>query len=102
MKLLGFTVNLVELTQKLSDEHNHDEEKRHYADISNDRLDAGFDQLDMSMEKIVNETHLNFFEILTILEMMATKVRRNNIDQYLLETVTRFQEMLNKEDQDGR
>ena len=54
------------------------------------------------MEKIINETHLNFFEVLTILEMMATKVRRNNIDQYLLETVTRFQEMLNKEDEDGR
>lgn len=91
----------VELILNLS-EHNHDEEKRHYVDISNDRLDSGFDQLDTAMEKIINETHLNFFEVLTILEMMATKVRRNNIDQYLLETVTRFQEMLNKEDEDGR
>ncbi len=90
---MGMTLNL--------SEHNHDEE-RHYVEISNDRLDKGFDQLDYAMEKIINETKLNFFEILTILEMMATKVRRNNIDQYLLETVTRFQEMLNKEDEDGR
>jgi hypothetical protein len=72
----------------------------HYADISNDRLDKGFDMLDEVMEKIFNEHHLNFFEGLTVLSMMETKLKRNNIDQYLLETVTRFQENINKEDEE--
>jgi len=70
--------------------------------INNDKIDAGFNELDMAMEKIVNEHKLNFYEVLSILAMMDTKVKQNNISQYLLETVTRFQELLNKEDEDGR
>ena len=70
--------------------------------INNDKIDAGFNELDIAMEKIVNEHKLNFYEVLSILAMMDTKVKQNNISQYLLETVTKFQELLNKEDQDGR
>ena len=70
--------------------------------INNDKIELGFDELDIAMEKIVNEHKLNFYEILSILEIMATKVRHNNQSQYLMETVTMFQELLNKEDQDGR
>ena len=70
--------------------------------INNDKVEVGFNELDMAMEKIVNEHKLNFYEILSILAMMDTKVKQNNISQYLLETVTKFQELLNKEDQDGR
>ena len=70
--------------------------------INNDKIDAGFNELDTAMEKIVNEHKLNFYEVLSILAMMDTKVKQNNISQYLLETVTKFQELLNKEDQDGR
>ena len=70
--------------------------------INNDKIDAGFNELDMALEKIVNEHKLNFYEVLSILAMMDTKVKQNNISQYLLETVTKFQELLNKEDQDGR
>ena len=70
--------------------------------INNDKVELGFNELDMAMEKIVNEHKLNFYEVLSILAMMDTKVKQNNISQYLLETVTKFQELLNKEDQDGR
>tara|TARA_R110000782_G_scaffold190384_1_gene280272 strand:+ start:234 stop:458 length:225 start_codon:yes stop_codon:yes gene_type:complete len=70
--------------------------------INNDKVEVGFNELDMAMEKIVNEHKLNFYEVLSILAMMDTKVKQNNISQYLLETVTKFQELLNKEDQDGR
>ena len=70
--------------------------------IDNDKVEVGFNELDMAMEKIVNEHKLNFYEVLSILAMMDTKVKQNNISQYLLETVTKFQELLNKEDQDGR
>ncbi len=70
--------------------------------INNDKIEVGFDELDMAMEKIVNEHKLNFYEVLSILAMMDTKIKQNNISQYLLETVTKFQELLNKEDQDGR
>ena len=70
--------------------------------INNDKIELGFDELDIAMEKIVNEHKLNFYEVLSILAMMDTKVKQNNISQYLLETVTKFQELLNKEDQDGR
>ncbi len=70
--------------------------------INNDKIEVGFNELDMAMEKIVNEHKLNFYEVLSILAMMDTKVKQNNISQYLLETVTKFQELLNKEDQDGR
>jgi len=66
---------------------------------NNDKINVGFDLLDSAMEKIVNEHKLNFYEILTILAMMDTKVKQNNITQYLLETVTRFQEMTNREDE---
>jgi len=69
---------------------------------NNDRINIGFDLLDSAMEKIVNEHKLNFYEILTILAMMDTKVKQNNITQYLLETVTRFQEQTNKEDEQLR
>jgi len=65
---------------------------------NNDRINIGFDLLDSAMEKIVNEHKLNFYEILTILAMMDTKVKQNNITQYLLETVTRFQEQTNNEE----
>ena len=70
--------------------------------VNNDRITEGFDLLDSAMEKIVNEHHLNFYEILTILAMMDSKVKQNNTTQYLLETVTRFQEQTNKEDQELR
>ena len=70
--------------------------------INNDKINVGFDLLDSAMEKIVNEHKLNFYEILTILAMMDTKVKQNNITQYLLETVTRFQEQTNKEDEELR
>jgi hypothetical protein len=70
--------------------------------INNDKIEVGFNELDTAMEKIVNEHKLNFYEVLSILAMMDTKVKQNNISQYLLETVTKFQELLNKEDQDGR
>ena len=70
--------------------------------INNDKIEVGFNELDIAMEKIVNEHKLNFYEVLSILAMMDTKVKQNNISQYLLETVTKFQELLNKEDQDGR
>ncbi len=70
--------------------------------INNDKVEVGFNELDMAMEKIVNEHKLNFYEVLSILAMMDTKVKQNNISQYLLETVTKFQELLNKENQDGR
>ena len=70
--------------------------------INNDKVELGFNELDIAMEKIVNEHKLNFYEVLSILAMMDTKVKQNNISQYLLETVTKFQEILNKEDQDGR
>ena len=70
--------------------------------INNDKIEVGFNELDTAMDKIVNEHKLNFYEVLSILAMMDTKVKQNNISQYLLETVTKFQELLNKEDQDGR
>lgn len=70
--------------------------------IDNDKIDVGFNELDIAMEKIINEHKLNFYEVLSILAMMDTKVKQNNISQYLLETVTRFQELLNREDEDGR
>jgi len=70
--------------------------------INNDKINVGFDLLDSAMEKIVNEHKLNFYEIITILAMIDTKVKQNNITQYLLETVTRFQEQTNKEDEQLR
>ena len=70
--------------------------------IDNEKIDVGFNELDIAMEKIINEHKLNFYEVLSVLAMMDTKVKQNNISQYLLETVTKFQELLNKEDQDGR
>ena len=53
------------------------------------------------MGKAINEHKLNFFEVLTVLSMLDTKIKQNNISQYLLETVTRFQETINKEDEKG-
>ncbi len=78
------------------------ETAKHYIDMSNERIDRGFDVLDKAMCEIMNELHLNVFEAYTVLSMMETKIRRNNIDQYLLETVTRFQEKLNEDDEKGR
>ena len=70
--------------------------------INNDKINIGFDLIDEAMAKAVNEHKLNFYEILTILAMMDAKVKQNNISQYLIETVTRFQEQTNKEDQELR
>jgi hypothetical protein len=70
--------------------------------VDNDKISIGFDIIDKAMEKAVNTHKLNFYEILTILAMMDSKVKQNNITQYLLETVTRFQERANKEDEELR
>jgi hypothetical protein len=66
--------------------------------VNNDKINIGYDILDEAMSKIVNDHKLNYYEILTIIAMMDTKVKQNNISQYLIETVTRFQEQSNKED----
>ena len=79
------------------------EEQDIMPDIVNiDKINIGYDLLDSAMEEIINEHHLNYFEILTILAMMDSKVKQKNISQYLIETVTRFQEKFNKEDQELR
>ena len=70
--------------------------------VNNDKINIGFDLIDDAMAKVVNEHHLNFYEILTILAMMDAKVKQNNISQYLIETVTRFQQQSNKEDKELR
>ena len=67
--------------------------------INNDKISIGFDILDEAMNDMVNKHKLNFYEVLTVLAMMDTKVKQNNISQYLMETVTRFQENINKEDE---
>jgi hypothetical protein len=79
-----------------------EDSKKHYIDINNDKIDKAFDILDDTMGVIFNEHKLNYFEAQTVLSMMSKKIERNNIDQYLLETVTRFQEKINEEDEDGR
>lgn len=66
--------------------------------IDDNKINIGFDELDTAMEKIVNIHKLNMFEVLTILAMMDMKVKQSNINQYLLETVTRFQKDVNNED----
>jgi hypothetical protein len=70
--------------------------------VDNDKINTAFDILDDAMEEIVNKHKLNFYEILTILAMMDSKIKQNNTTQYLLETVTRFQEQTNKDDEDLR
>jgi hypothetical protein len=70
--------------------------------INNDKINIGFDLIDEAMENMVNTHKLNFYEVLTVLAMMDTKVKQNNISQYLIETVTRFQEQVNKEDEELR
>ena len=70
--------------------------------IDDNKVNIVFDELDRAMETIVNVHKLNMFEVLTILAMMDMKVKQSNIDQYLLETVTRFQEKLNEADERGR
>ena len=73
-----------------------------YAEIDNERIDEAFNILDNAMEKIFNDLHLNYYEILTVLSMMDAKVKQNHISQYILETVTRFQERMNEEDEKGK
>ena len=70
--------------------------------INNDKINVGFDILDEAMNNMINTHKLNFYEVLTVLAMMDTKVKQNNISQYLIETVTRFQEQANKEDEELR
>ena len=70
--------------------------------INNDKINVGFDILDEAMNNMINTHKLNFYEVLTVLAMMDTKVKQNNISQYLMETVTRFQEQANKEDEELR
>ena len=77
-------------------------EEKNYAGLSNARVDAGFDLIDEAMCKVINKHHLNYYEVLTVLAMMTAKVERNNIEQYLLETVTRFQQKTNREDEEGK
>jgi hypothetical protein len=70
--------------------------------IDDNKINIGYDLLDEAMEKIINKHKLNYFEVLTIIAMMDSKVKQNNISQYLIETVTRFQEKMNEEDKQLR
>ena len=76
--------------------------EKNYANLSNTRVDTGFDILDDAMVKIINEQHLNYYEVLTIIALLGAKVERNNIDQYLMETCTRFQQKMNDDDEAGK
>lgn len=75
--------------------------EKNYVNMSNARIDAGFDILDDALARAINDHKLNYYEILTITAMLDSKVKQNNISQYLLETVTRFQEKINREDEEG-
>tara|TARA_R110000824_G_scaffold6766_7_gene31234 strand:- start:1443 stop:1670 length:228 start_codon:yes stop_codon:yes gene_type:complete len=70
--------------------------------IDNERVDMAFDLIDAAMEEAVNEHRLNYYEILTVITLMETKVKQNNISQYLMETVTKFSKQLNEEDKELR
>jgi len=58
-----------------------------------------YDELDRFLENLVNTNKPNYFELITILEMMLTKIRQGNIDGYLIETVQRFTDNQNKKDE---
>ena len=70
--------------------------------IDNERVDMAYDLIDEAMEEAVKEHRLNYYEILTVLTLMETKVKQNNISQYLMETVTKFSKQLNEEDKELR
>jgi len=76
--------------------------EKNYANLSNTRVDTGFDILDDAMVKIINEQHLNYYEVLTIIALLGAKVERNNIEHYLIETCTRFQQKMNDDDEAGK
>jgi len=74
----------------------------HYADIDNNRVDKGYDVIDEAMSRVFGELKLNYYEALIVLSLMETKLHRNNTDQYLLESVTRFAKNINEEDEKGK
>jgi len=58
-----------------------------------------YDEMDRFLENLVNTNRPNYFELTVLLEMMLTKIRQGNIDGYLIETVERFVENKNKNDE---
>jgi len=58
-----------------------------------------YDEMDRFLENLVNTNRPNYFELTVLLEMMLTKIRQGNIDGYLIETVERFAENKNKNDE---
>lgn len=66
--------------------------------IDNTKVDKGFDVIDKAYNTAVNDLKLNYFEILHITAMMDMKIRQQNINGYLLETVTRFAQEQNEQD----
>jgi hypothetical protein len=71
---------------------------KHYLRMDSVLIDKAFVVMDDAMAVIFNEHKLNMFEALTVLEYMATKLRRNNIDQFMLETCNRFSKNMNEDD----
>jgi hypothetical protein len=55
--------------------------------------------LDDYMAIAVNELKLNPYEMEVVFSMMKNNISQQNISAYMSETVTRFSEKLNKEDE---
>ena len=81
------------------DTHYHE---KNYVNISNARIDAGFDILDVAMKKICNEHFLTYYEILIILSMMEAKIKNHETSQYFLDNITKFTDKINEDAEEGK
>lgn len=70
--------------------------------LDNEKIAKAYKMLDDYMGIAVNELKLNYYEVLIVFAMMDANVKAQNVAGYLAESVTRFAEKINKEDEELR
>jgi hypothetical protein len=58
-----------------------------------------YDSFYKQFYELVKNENLNFFEVMHIITMLTEKVKENNINAYLIETVDRFSQSANKKEE---
>jgi hypothetical protein len=68
--------------------------------LDQDKIAEAYKKLDDYMGETINVLKLNPYELDVVFAMMRSNIAQQNISAYMAETVTRFSEKLNQEDQD--
>jgi len=68
-------------------------------ELNKEKISKAYKELDAFVCKFVNDDKMNFYEVMVVFAMMDGNIKQQNISKYLIDSVSRFSQLLNAEDQ---